>query len=466
MSRDLVLWPRGSTRSSAMYDLCTPRTTISRRTFLPTSMNGENGDANGSSVLFDHEDIEGVGEFSRNTPYRRVASILDRARLILARFGRLSGMRLPGITYSSMQSETASSRHTTHTMGGGMSQDGVFSNLNAKPETRRSAVDPHDRGDDDDLADDTPPPTYEVAAADAAPTYWESNVFGGSSLADSEGVWSENSAYVGEVSDMLQDGMMVGTIFAFLWNLFVSTSFQFIGFVLTFLLHSTHAAKFGSRAGLGISLLQYGYDLRLTVQSSLESVSSQENGNNDNNEDNMPSSEAIQRSNIGCDLVMALGIFLFLDAVIKFYLLYRKSSKIVAESHRQERETVTLTNDNNSPASEEPVPFVTRFANWIRSGPIALITETVGNIQRSVSHDISVFMGDHGAHSAEDYVIRPGYGFDNYPIIFSLRDSALHANMNEEEFAHHLGLTDPFTGRVQSFAGNEPAHELRSVRFM
>ena len=36
-------------------------------------------------------------------------------------------------------------------MGGGIHQDGVFSNLNAKPETMRSSVDPHDRGDDDDI---------------------------------------------------------------------------------------------------------------------------------------------------------------------------------------------------------------------------------------------------------------------------------------------------------------------------
>lgn len=39
-------------------------------------------------------------------------------------------------------------------------------------------------------------------------------------------------------------------------------SFQFIGFLLTFLLHSTHAAKLGSRAGLGITLIHYGFYLR------------------------------------------------------------------------------------------------------------------------------------------------------------------------------------------------------------
>jgi hypothetical protein len=42
----------------------------------------------------------------------------------------------------------------------------------------------------------------------------------------------------------------------------VSVAFNFLGFVLTYLLHTTHAAKYGSRAGLGITLIQYGWALR------------------------------------------------------------------------------------------------------------------------------------------------------------------------------------------------------------
>jgi hypothetical protein len=38
-------------------------------------------------------------------------------------------------------------------------------------------------------------------------------------------------------------------------------SFQFVGFLLTYLLHTTHAARLGSRAGLGITLIQYGFAL-------------------------------------------------------------------------------------------------------------------------------------------------------------------------------------------------------------
>lgn len=42
----------------------------------------------------------------------------------------------------------------------------------------------------------------------------------------------------------------------------VSMSFQFVGFLLTYLLHTSHAAKHGSRAGLGITLIQYSFYLK------------------------------------------------------------------------------------------------------------------------------------------------------------------------------------------------------------
>lgn len=58
------------------------------------------------------------------------------------------------------------------------------------------------------------------------------------------------------------DGLPVGSVFAFAWNALISMSFQLVGFLLTYLLHTTHAAKNGSRAGLGITLVQYGFYMR------------------------------------------------------------------------------------------------------------------------------------------------------------------------------------------------------------
>lgn len=42
----------------------------------------------------------------------------------------------------------------------------------------------------------------------------------------------------------------------------ISMSFQLVGFLLTYLLHSTHAAKNGSRAGLGVTMIQYGFYMK------------------------------------------------------------------------------------------------------------------------------------------------------------------------------------------------------------
>lgn len=65
---------------------------------------------------------------------------------------------------------------------------------------------------------------------------------------------------------MIIEGLPTGTLFSFLWNMLVSISFQFVGFLLTFLLHTTHAAKYGSRAGLGVTLIQYGFALRTKAE--------------------------------------------------------------------------------------------------------------------------------------------------------------------------------------------------------
>lgn len=92
------------------------------------------------------------------------------------------------------------------------------------------------------------PPSYTSAQADSVPPYWETTVHAPSAP--------------GSEGEMIIDGLATGVIFSFLWNMLVSISFQFVGFLLTYLLHTTHAAKYGSRAGLGLTLIQYGFALR------------------------------------------------------------------------------------------------------------------------------------------------------------------------------------------------------------
>jgi hypothetical protein len=67
------------------------------------------------------------------------------------------------------------------------------------------------------------PQTYEQAAADATPPYWETTILAPGTFGD----------------EVFVEGLPVGS-----------------------LLHTTHAAKNGSRAGLGITLVQFGFGFR------------------------------------------------------------------------------------------------------------------------------------------------------------------------------------------------------------
>ncbi|CAK7892704.1 metal homeostatis protein Bsd2p [[Candida] anglica] len=115
----------------------------------------------------------------------------------------------------------------------GQGTDGVFRNLMAKPDT-----------DSNRQEQEIHPPTYDEAAADATPEYWESTVI--------------SPMYEDEV---FVEGLPVGNVANFVWNGLVTVAFQFIGFVLCYLLHTSHAAKQGSRTGLGITFIIYGYSM-------------------------------------------------------------------------------------------------------------------------------------------------------------------------------------------------------------
>lgn len=98
------------------------------------------------------------------------------------------------------------------------------------------------------------PPSYASAQADAVPPYWETTV---------HAPFAPDST-----REMVIDSLPTGSLFSFCWNLLVSISFQFVGFLLTYLLHTSHAARLGSRAGLGVTLIQYGFALRSRMGSS------------------------------------------------------------------------------------------------------------------------------------------------------------------------------------------------------
>lgn len=60
-------------------------------------------------------------------------------------------------------------------------------------------------------------------------------------------------------ADMIVDDLPTGSWYLFVANIFISYFFQFIGFLFTYLLHTTHAAKYGSRVGLGLTLINFGF---------------------------------------------------------------------------------------------------------------------------------------------------------------------------------------------------------------
>jgi hypothetical protein len=97
---------------------------------------------------------------------------------------------------------------------------------------------------------------------DAAPPYWEQTILAPGLLGD--------EVYV--------EGMPVGSFFSFIWNAMISMSFQLVGFLLTYLLHSTHAAKNGSRAGLGITLIQYGFYMKGTNDAGAGGMATSQDG--------------------------------------------------------------------------------------------------------------------------------------------------------------------------------------------
>jgi hypothetical protein len=73
---------------------------------------------------------------------------------------------------------------------------------------------------------------------------------------------------------MVIDDLPTGSLLIFALNAFISFFFQFVGFLMTYIMHTSHAAKFGSRAGLGLTLIQYGVYTQRASQEALEALQS------------------------------------------------------------------------------------------------------------------------------------------------------------------------------------------------
>ena len=146
------------------------------------------------------------------------------------------------------------------------------------------------------------------------------------------------------------DGLPVGSLFSFIWNGMISMSFQLVGFLLTYLLHTTHAAKNGSRAGLGLTLVQYGFYMRSNPdhpegnpgQFSNASPSDPNSHNFDPNAvDNVPGTGAGDETSSGLTgvdwvsyVLMIVGWFILIRSVSDFLRARRAEQLIVSSPSR------------------------------------------------------------------------------------------------------------------------------------
>ncbi|KAK3817932.1 MAG: hypothetical protein JOS17DRAFT_392469 [Linnemannia elongata] len=227
--------------------------------------------------------------------------------------------------------------------------DGVFSNLSAKPRVEKPI--------EEEL-----PPSYKSAALDISPAYYETTVN------------SPAAGFYMDEDEALVDGLPVGGLLGFMWNMIISMSFQFVGFFLTYLLHTSHATKNGSKAGLGFTFMSMGYQM-LQGKSLTEDGTSQDEPSLDADTGYMgnipPSSE----------------IDLPLQSTSEYYWLswfmVILGAAIVAQSlfeFARAKRTQIVVNASSSEALEESVSASTA-AGAAQAFALAMFTAQVGNPQ-------------------------------------------------------------------------------------
>ncbi|KAJ1801672.1 hypothetical protein LPJ59_000067 [Coemansia sp. RSA 2399] len=207
--------------------------------------------------------------------------------------------------------ETAAS-NSAGSLTGPAPTDGVFANMSAKPDLYLGY---------DDKVPNEPLPTYQDIygpQSSNAPPYFETAVIS-----------------VGDEDELLIEGLPVGSIGVFLVNMVVSTAFQVVGYMLTFLLHSSHAAKDGSLAGLGITFMNFGFYIRTHLGQGVFDDDPRHGGNpphggpNDQYDSDTPLDNAYFAY-----LLMIIGIVIFTKAVFD-YVRARRLQTIIESSPEQ-----------------------------------------------------------------------------------------------------------------------------------
>lgn len=270
--------------------------------------------------------------------------------------------------------------------GGGTENDGVFSNVTAKPSVSPPRADnqqePYVLPEEEQTVG---PPSYAAAQADAVPSYWETTVHAPLGHDTSMG--------------MIIDDLPTGSGMAFLANMFTSFFFQFVGFLLTYLLHTTHAAKLGSRAGLGLTLIQYGFYARTAEDTFGVPLPEDASGNQSADTpypttqpaDNLPDDDHflnITSNEWLSFLLMTLGWFILLSSLIGFWRVKHWESSIRASDAQGPSTPGEIERDISTRRNLEEV-FGYRPPNTSDSHPdLASITQQHGSTEARLCQDL------------------------------------------------------------------------------
>ncbi|KAJ2160013.1 hypothetical protein GGF46_002575 [Coemansia sp. RSA 552] len=182
--------------------------------------------------------------------------------------------------------------------------DGVFANMSAKPDVYLGY---------DDKVPTEPLPTYQDIygpQSTAAPPYFEAAVIS-----------------VGDEDELLVEGLPVGSVGVFVVNMVVSAAFQIVGYMLTFLLHSSHAARNGSLAGLGITFVNFGFYIRTHLGEKVL------DGNHRHHEQDYDSDTPLDNAYFAY-LLMVIGAGIFIKAIFD-YVRVRRLQTIIESSPEQ-----------------------------------------------------------------------------------------------------------------------------------
>ncbi|GEQ72615.1 hypothetical protein JCM33374_g6302 [Metschnikowia sp. JCM 33374] len=340
-----------------------PRTNIYNH--MPTSVPNAGNDPETAPFTPSHETVEGMSSSLASVSNLAGSSAANagNARDDLesqrsATPGRLSAVeRMKNVvtylfpfkqTYERLNNGLTTGRLQSNAPGRfvGQGTDGVFRNLMAKPdpESTREIREQH-------------PPTYEEAAADSSPEYWEATMI--SPMYDDE---------------VFVHGLPVGNIANFVWNVLVTVAFQLVGFVLCYLLHTSHAAKQGTRAGLGITIMMYGYNAIPSNFGRPDRVPTRYEPIDPNSIDISKSSSIknggavdtyssgfVQNSDINgahsgvktpllAYAIIAFGVLVLLKSFVDFFNVKKEERRILAPQASEQVHSTTETVDNPPPS--------------------------------------------------------------------------------------------------------------------